>query len=74
MWNLSDSFSATLVYPSLCIFAFSVGGAAARELRPEEINTASIVSIGTEKPAPGDPEPAIVRLQVLLDRTGSSPG
>ncbi|NKK71673.1 L,D-transpeptidase family protein [Rhizobium leguminosarum bv. viciae] len=59
---------------SLLALAFSVGGAAARELRPEEINTASIASIGTEKPAPGDPDPAIVRLQVLLDRAGSSPG
>ncbi|MBY5660487.1 L,D-transpeptidase [Rhizobium leguminosarum] len=59
---------------SLLALAFSVGGAAARELRPEDINTASIVSIGTEKLAPGDPDPVIVRLQVLLDRAGSSPG
>lgn len=59
---------------SLLALAFSVGGAAARELRPEEINTASIASIGTDKLAPGDPDPAIVRLQVLLDRAGSSPG
>ncbi|TAV48216.1 murein L,D-transpeptidase [Rhizobium leguminosarum] len=59
---------------SLLALAFSVGGAAARELRPEAINTASIASIGTAKPAPGDPDPAIVRLQVLLDRAGSSPG
>lgn len=59
---------------SLLALAFSVSGAAARELRPEEINTASIASIGTEKLAPGDPDPAIVRLQVLLDRAGSSPG
>ncbi|MBY5538315.1 murein L,D-transpeptidase [Rhizobium leguminosarum] len=59
---------------SLLALAFSVGGAAARELRPEDLNTASIASIGTEKLAPGDPDPAIVRLQVLLDRAGSSPG
>ncbi|MBY3366552.1 L,D-transpeptidase family protein [Rhizobium laguerreae] len=59
---------------SLLALAFSVGGAAAGELRPEEINTASIASIGTEKSGPGDPDPAIVRLQVLLDRAGSSPG
>lgn len=59
---------------SLLALAFSVGGAAARELRPEEINTASIASIGTEKSGPGGPDPAIVRLQVLLDRGGSSPG
>jgi len=59
---------------SLLALAISVGGAAARELRPEAINTASIASIGAEKPAPPDPDPAIVRLQVLLDRAGASPG
>ncbi|WP_082933852.1 L,D-transpeptidase [Rhizobium sp. WYCCWR10014] len=68
------SFMKTALPMSLLALAFSVGGAAARELRPEEINTASIASIGTDKPAPGDPDPAIVRLQVLLDRAGSSPG
>ncbi|MBY5441920.1 murein L,D-transpeptidase [Rhizobium leguminosarum] len=64
----------TVLPMSLLALALSVGGASAREFRPEEINTASIASIGTEKPAPGDPDPAIVRLQVLLDRAGSSPG
>jgi lipoprotein-anchoring transpeptidase ErfK/SrfK len=59
---------------SLLALAISVGGAAAREFRPEAINTASIASIGAEKPAPADPDPAIVRLQVLLDRAGASPG
>lgn len=59
---------------SLLALAISFGGAAARELRPEAINTASIASIGAEKPAPADPDPAIVRLQVLLDRAGASPG
>ncbi|MBY5903984.1 murein L,D-transpeptidase [Rhizobium leguminosarum] len=59
---------------SLLALAISVGGAAARELRPEAINTASIASIGAEKPAPADPDPAIVRLQVLLDRAGASAG
>ncbi|NKK00922.1 L,D-transpeptidase family protein [Rhizobium leguminosarum bv. viciae] len=59
---------------SLLALAISVGGAAARELRPEAINTASIASIGAEKAAPADPDPAIVRLQVLLDRAGASPG
>lgn len=34
---------------SLLALAISVGGAAARELRPEAINTASIASIGAEK-------------------------
>ncbi|MEB3043795.1 L,D-transpeptidase family protein [Rhizobium mulingense] len=59
---------------SLLALAISVGGAAARDLRPEAINAASIADIETAKPSPADPDPAIVRLQVLLDRAGSSPG
>src|SRR5262245_22598232 len=58
----------------LLILSFSV--AAAQELRPEDINSASLASIPIERPlkAPPDPEPAIIRLQVLLDRAGASPG
>jgi lipoprotein-anchoring transpeptidase ErfK/SrfK len=59
---------------SLLALTISVGGAAARELQPEAINTASIASIEAGKPKPADPDPAIARLQVLLDRAGSSPG
>ncbi len=59
---------------SLLALAISVGGATARELLPEAINGASIASITTAAPAATDPDPAIVRLQVLLDRAGSSPG
>ncbi|ACS55797.1 ErfK/YbiS/YcfS/YnhG family protein [Rhizobium leguminosarum bv. trifolii WSM1325] len=59
---------------SLLALTISVGGASARELRPEAINSASIASFEAGKPKPADPDPAIVRLQVLLDRAGSSPG
>lgn len=54
----------------------SFGTAVAQELRPEAVNTASLASIAAErppKPSP-EPDPAIVRLQVLLDRAGASPG
>ncbi|MDC9812425.1 MULTISPECIES: L,D-transpeptidase family protein [Rhizobium] len=59
---------------SLLALAISVGGAAARELRSEAINGASIAALGAEMPSSTDPDPAIVRLQVLLDRAGASPG
>ncbi|MGZ2487808.1 lipoprotein-anchoring transpeptidase ErfK/SrfK [Rhizobium pisi] len=55
---------------------FSLGTAHALELTPEAINTASLASIAHERPSKPSPEPdpAIVRLQALLDRAGSSPG
>lgn len=62
-------FTAALIL-SLC------GTAGAQELQAEAINNASISSIPPERrtSALPRPEPAIVRLQVLLDRAGSSPG
>ncbi|PKA45133.1 hypothetical protein CWR43_04905 [Rhizobium sullae] len=61
---------------SLLALVFTVDGVAAQELRREAINAASIASIVAERStkAPADPDPAVVRLQVLLDRAGSSPG
>ncbi|OWV82167.1 hypothetical protein ATY77_02700 [Rhizobium sp. R634] len=58
------------------VLLFSLDTANALELSPEAVNTASLDSLATErpkKPSP-DPDPAIVRLQVLLDRAGASPG
>ncbi|WP_133710227.1 L,D-transpeptidase [Rhizobium sp. BK313] len=66
------------IAPPIAMLALvlSFGGAAAVELGPEVINTAPLASIAAERPskAAPDPDPAIVRLQVLLDRAGSSPG
>jgi lipoprotein-anchoring transpeptidase ErfK/SrfK len=48
----------------------------AAEVKPDAINSASLSTIAAErasKPS-ADPDPAIVRLQVLLDRAGTSPG
>ncbi|RVU08571.1 murein L,D-transpeptidase [Rhizobium sp. RMa-01] len=59
---------------SLLALIISVGDAAAAELKADAINAASIASIKTEKRSSEDPDPAIVRLQVLLDRAGASPG
>lgn len=57
------------------IFGFC-GAAGAQELQAEAINNASIASLQSEQPpnASPRPEPAVIHLQVLLDRAGSSPG
>lgn len=64
----------TLVAASLTLGL--CGTASALELRPDDINTASIASIPSERPpdAAAQPDPAIVHLQILLDRAASSPG
>ncbi|MBX5166741.1 murein L,D-transpeptidase [Rhizobium sp. NZLR1] len=59
---------------SLLALVISVGDAAAGELKPDAINAASIASIKADKRSSEDPDPAIIRLQVLLDRAGASPG
>ncbi|OAP40106.1 hypothetical protein AU381_11265 [Sinorhizobium glycinis] len=52
------------------------GTAIAQELQADAINNASMDSIPPERPpdASAQPDAAIVHLQVLLDRAGSSPG
>ncbi|MDR9763825.1 L,D-transpeptidase family protein [Rhizobium redzepovicii] len=64
----------TALSMSLLALIISVGDGVAAELKPDAINAASIASIKTEKRSSEDPDPAIVRLQVLLDRAGASPG
>lgn len=58
------------------VLLFSLDTADALELSPEAVNTASLASLATERPKKPSPDPdlAIVRLQVLLDRAGASPG
>ncbi|MDK1373475.1 MULTISPECIES: L,D-transpeptidase [unclassified Sinorhizobium] len=70
MFMKSMAFFAASLTLGLC------GTAGAEELQPETINKASLASIPQERPAEDSPkpEPAIVHLQVLLDRAGSSPG
>ncbi|MEK1887101.1 MAG: L,D-transpeptidase [Phyllobacterium sp.] len=66
----------TFVGMSTFFLIVSVIVAEATEIKPDAINSASLSTIPAErasKPS-ADPDPAIVRLQVLLDRAGASPG
>lgn len=57
-----------------------LGESAAAEMSSDAVNNASLSSIANQRPATSAteadpaPDPAIVRLQVLLDRAGASPG
>ncbi|TDQ06752.1 hypothetical protein DEV91_1781, partial [Phyllobacterium brassicacearum] len=67
----------TFVGISTFFLLVSVIVAEAAEVKPEAINSASLSTIPAErasKKPSADPDPAIVRLQVLLDRAGTSPG
>ncbi|MET0749367.1 MAG: L,D-transpeptidase family protein [Rhizobium sp.] len=61
---------------TLIALLVSFGTAAAQVVKPDDVNNASLASIAAERPAVGSktPDPAIIRLQVLLDRAGASPG
>ena len=66
----------TFVGMSTIFLMVSIVGAEAAEVKPDAINSASLSTIPAErasKPS-ADPDPAVVRLQVLLDRAGTSPG
>lgn len=57
-------------------FTFFSTAAHAQNITADMVNSAVISAIPTERPPEisKEPDPAIVRLQVLLDRAGSSPG
>lgn len=69
MQNAFRYFSLTAAL-TLCSPAF------AAPIDAQAVNTAAIASLPVEAPAEKqtEPNPAIVHLQVLLDRAGSSPG
>ena len=66
----------TMTLFAALLFLCSAGLANAQPLQPDTINSASITpSLLERRIAISDrPDPAIVRLQVLLDRAGASPG
>jgi len=61
---------------SSAAFAVFCGQAFAAPIDADAVNTAAISSLPIVAPAekPKAPDPAIVHLQVLLDRAGASPG
>ena len=65
-------------FPSIAILTvvFSFNTVAAQELRTEAIDAAPLANIASERPAKASSarDPQIIRLQVLLDRAGASPG
>ncbi len=65
----------TLVFLSM-VAILGIGNAEAAEISPDAINAASLSAVaqGRSSAPVTDPDPAIVRLQVLLDRAGASPG
>ena len=66
----------TIVGMSTFFLIVSVIVGEAAEVTPDAINSASLSTItaGPASKSIADPDPAIVRLQVLLDRAGVSPG
>jgi len=76
-WPVVDfTLMKTTIFLVVSLTLGLLGNASAQDLRAETINGASLDSIPTERPAKASPqpEPAVIRLQVLLDRLGSSPG
>lgn len=65
-----------MILPTALLMLFSADVASAQALLPDAINTAPIAptSLAPKTGASDQPDPAIVRLQVLLDRAGASPG
>ncbi|MGN7736131.1 L,D-transpeptidase family protein [Hyphomicrobiales bacterium] len=61
---------------TVLLMLFPAAMALAQPLQPDAINNASIAptSLKPKTGASDEPDPAIVRLQVLLDRAGASPG
>jgi len=63
-----------LLLPLVLILPSVAVGNDAVPLTADLINNADLGAISVEKPNSGTPDPAIVKLEILLDRAGASPG
>ena len=61
---------------TIALASTSISTVLAEELLPQTIEVARLEGIPPDRPpkASATPDPAIIRLQILLDRSGSSPG
>ena len=72
---MSSAFSFPVLILAVSLYASSTSVTSSAELTSESIDAAVLADLAaTEEGSSDEPNPAVVKLQVLLDRAGASPG